>query len=299
MLFTNHEYNCFAKDPAVIEYNGYYYLYYTVYTRQTGCDIGIARSEDGDQFEELEYFPRTQECEKNGVAAPAAIVMDGVLHLFYQTYWNEKLDSICHATSTDGIHFVKDESNPVFAPREPWAKLMDWACGRAIDADICVFNNKLFLYYATRDKDYKRQIVGSAAAELTSGFGSGSFTMFSDLALEPILDWEGDCIEAPATIVKDGRLYMFYGGAYNCKPQQIGCAVSEDGVHFKRLFVEEPFLKCGKEGEWNSCESGHPYVYEAKDGRIWLYYQGTADMGKTWYLSRCELGFRDGIPFFR
>ena len=53
---------------------------------------------------------------------------------------------------------------------------------------------------------------------------------------------------------------MFYAGAYNNAPQQIGVAVSEDGLNWKRL-SEEPFLRNGKPGEWNSSESGHPHLF--------------------------------------
>lgn len=83
---------------------------------------------------------------------------------------------------------------------------------------------------------------------------------------------------------------MFYGGSYNCTPQQIGCAVSSDGINFKRI-SDEPIVPCGKAGEWNSSESGHPYVFEDEDGSVHLFYQGSADMGATWYLSRIPIDF--------
>ena len=57
------------------------------------------------------------------------------------------------------------------------------------------------------------------------------------------------------------------------------------------------FISCGAPDTWNSSESGHPYVFrDPVDGRVHLFYQGSADMGKTWYLSRAEIAFRDGKP---
>ncbi|MCX5759706.1 MAG: hypothetical protein NTU83_14620, partial [Candidatus Hydrogenedentes bacterium] len=53
--------------------------------------------------------------------------------------------------------------------------------------------------------------------------------------LAPELPWERSCIEAPAICRHAGRLFMFYGGGYNNEPQQIGCAVSDDGVRWTRL----------------------------------------------------------------
>lgn len=295
MLYTHKTISDFAKDPAVAEFAGRWFLYHSTWDEKRRLGVGIAVSDDGENFEYLGNLPLTLECEKNGVGAPAAIVWNGKLHLFYQTYGNGKLDSICHAVSDDGVNFEKVGTSPVFAPREPFCEMPEWSCGRAIDADVCVHDGKLILYFATRDRDFKRQIVGAACAELTPNL-DGEFGFFPDIVLEPTLDWERDCIEAPAALGIDGKVFLFYAGSYNCAPQQIGCAVSDDGLHFERLFVEKPLLECGKPGDWNSSESGHPYIYRANDGRIWLYYQGSPDNGKNWYISRREVVFECGMP---
>jgi len=52
---------------------------------------------------------------------------------------------------------------------------------------------------------------------------------------------------------------MFYAGSYNNAPQQIGVATSQDGIKWNRLF-KKLFLRNGKPGEWNHCESGHPAI---------------------------------------
>ncbi len=283
----------FAKDPAVVQYKNKYYLYYSSYfddAKEEKLGIGIAISEDGENWEQVAIFPLTQECERNGVGAPGAIVLNGKVHLFYQTYGNWETDAICHAVSEDGINFVKDETNPIFRPTN------DWCVGRAIDADVVPFCGKLFLYFATRDHEMKIQKIGVAYADIESDFSRKCWNQAATRSiLEPQYLWEGECIEAPATVVKNDCVYMFYGGAYNCAPQQIGVAVSKDGITFTKCF-DKPFLACGKEGEWNSDESGHPYAYVDESGRCWLYYQGTNDMGESWYISRKEIEFKNGIP---
>ena len=155
----------------------------------------------------------------------------------------------------------------------------------------------LYLYFATRDHAFAIQKVGGACAALDSGFGRDAWRQLARQTLvHPEFLWEGACIEAPATLVHNGRLYLFYGGSYNCTPQQIGCAVSDDGIFFQKLFTE-PLLPCGGPQDWNSSESGHPYAFADDDGRCYLFYQGSADMGKTWYLSRKEILFgHAGIP---
>ena len=89
---------------------------------------------------------------------------------------------------------------------------------------------------------------------------------------------------------------MFYGGAYNNGPQQIGCAVSEDGVRWHRV-SHEPLLPNGAPGSWNTCESGHPYIFVDEDGETTLFYQGNNDFGRTWYLSQRKIVWRDGYPY--
>ena len=297
MIFTNTRLGNFAKDPAVVNFGGTYFIYYTVHYRVVGenkIGVGIASSADMEHWADLGEIPMEQDCEKNGIGAPAAIVLDGKVHLFYQTYGNGRLDAICHAVSADGVHFEKNPTNPVFRPAPTWC------CGRAIDADVCIFGGQLLLYFATRDHEMKIQKVGAAAASPDSGFVRDAWReLHIGAVMAPELLWEQQCIEAPAVLVRDEKIYMFYAGAYNCAPQQIGCAVSEDGVRFERLFVE-PLLRHGPAGAWNASESGHPYIFEDNDGRVYLFYQGSPDGGKTWYLSRAEIGFdAAGVPFVK
>ena len=290
MLFTNEALGSFAKDPAVVRFQDRYFLYYSQHYEDGRFGVGIAVSEDLERWSCCGEVPLEQPCELNGIAAPGAIVLDGRVHLFYQTYGNWRSDALCHAVSDDGLHFIKNAENPVFHPTD------DWCAGRAIDADVCVWQGRLLLYFATRDHDMRVQKVGGASAALDSGFGRDAWKPLADQSLlVPELQWEGECIEAPATIVNEGRIYMFYGGSYNCTPQQIGCAVSADGVFFRRV-SNQPLIPCGQPGSWNSSESGHPYAFQDDDGHMYLFYQGSADKGKTWYLSRREFCIENGVP---
>lgn len=246
----------FAKDPAVVRFGGRYLLYFSQppYLPSLkpegagdGWSIGIAQSSDLTHWEKIgEIVPEEgAEYERNGLCAPGVVRRDGQVHLFYQTYGNGARDAICHASSDDGIVFTRSARNPVFRPTG------DWNSGRAIDADVIFHQDRWLLFCATRDPDSRIQMVLGAEAET-----------FPDVwrqlsaegpALRPELDWEQDCIEAPALCERDGRLYLFYAGAYNNAPQQIGCAVSTDaGLTWQRLFVDRPFLPNGAPGDWNS-----------------------------------------------
>jgi beta-1,2-mannobiose phosphorylase / 1,2-beta-oligomannan phosphorylase len=291
----------FAKDPHVVWFNGKYLLYFSVpgYTdtnnRAHGWNIGIAESTD------LKTWRKTGELnadsgavyEIKGVAAPCALVIGNKVHLFYQTYGNGKKDAVCHAWSADGYHFTRNKTNPVFCPDGKWN------CGRAIDAEVILFCGQYYLYYATRDPDFKIQMLGVAVAPGSTNFDRLDWTDLSKDGpiLKPDLPWERDCIEAPSVISRNGELFMFYGGGYNNAPQQIGVAKSRDGLHWERI-SDKPFLANGKPGEWNSSESGHPHIFSNPDGTTWLFYQGNNDNGKTWYISNREVFWENDLPYF-
>ena len=282
----------FAKDPSVKKFKGKYFLYYSVPTQAglQGWEIGIAASSDLVTWKKVGVMHPEQPVESKGFCAPGAVVIGEKIHLFYQSYGNREKDAICHAWSEDGIHFTRDPSNPVFHPHGKWT------CGRAIDAEAIAFGDRLLLFFASRDPSYKIQLVGVAAAPLISDFSRSQWKQLVDgPILKPKLPWEKRCLEAPTVISHEGRLFMFYAGAYNNEPQQIGCAVSRDGVHWKRL-SKTPFMANGKPGTWNSSESGHPGVFQDTDGQTYLFYQGNDDKGESWFLSNVKLGWKKGIP---
>jgi len=269
----------FAKDPDVVKCNGKYLMYYTTgpyndSRPNDGYGVGIAQSRDIINWTKVTDFTRDKD-----------------YHLFYQTYGNGPKDAICHAWSDDGLHFTKNPDNPVFHPAG------DWTCGRAIDADVIEDGDRVLLYVATRDPEMKIQKLAVASAPLHSEFAKKDWTQLCrNSILEPSLDWEKECIEAPTVFKREGLFYMFYAGGYNNQPQQIGVAVSKDGLQWTRL-SKSPLLPCGKKGEWNSSESGHPGVFTDDNGSMVLFFQGNNDNGKTWYLSKMEIRWDGKMPY--
>lgn len=294
----------YAKDPSVVRFGRRYLMYYSIPPRETagqsaakfesGWAIGIAESADLANWRKVGEVLPVQAVERNGIAAPGAIVLGGKVHLFYQTYGNGPRDAINHAVSTDGVHFERDSGNPVFRPEGA-----RWSAGRAIDAEPFVHGNRLLLYYATRDPSMKVQMVGVAAAPLGSAYGPRDWTNLSTAgpALAPELDWERQCIEAPSIVRRGRDLFMFYAGGYNNEPQQIGVATSREGLHWRRL-SRSPLLADGPPGSWNDSESGHPGVFQ--DGkRTVLFFQGNPDRGHTWTIAAVAIGWNRQGPFVK
>jgi predicted GH43/DUF377 family glycosyl hydrolase len=289
----------FSKDPFVIKFEGRYLMYYSIppYKDKSnpvqGWGIGIAESRDLDTWNKIGEIVPEGDYEKKGLCAPGAMVIDGKVNLFYQTYGNGKNDAICHAVSDDGLHFRRNPTNPVFHPTGRWN------CGRAIDAEIFRLDGKYLLYFATRDSAFKIQMQGVAAAPVNTDFSRGQWTQLTDKPiLSPQFPWEGDCIEAASVIKKGEFLYMFYAGAYNNNPQQIGVAKSKDGIKWQRI-SNKPFLENGDPGEWNSSESGHSQIFTDDNGKTYLFFQGNNDNGKTWYISKVEVKWNENGPYLK
>ena len=288
----------FAKDPSVIRVGGRYLMYYSMppaadKNLPRGWAVGIAESTDLVNWKKVGELLPEQECEKNGLVNGRAIILDGRVHLFYNTYGNGKDDALCHATSQDGLRFTRDPTNPILRPTG------DWNSGRAIDCDVFEFQGRLFILFATRDPTMKTQMLAAAAADRKSDFGRAAWKQLGDgPVLKPELPWEKACIEAPSVVRRGDTLYLFYGGGYNNDPQQIGVATSTDGIKWTRL-LREPLLPNGPPGSWNSSESGHPGIFVDADGQTYMFYQGNNDRGRTWFLSWVKIGWKDGKPFIQ
>ena len=209
----------FAKDPTVIRFKGAYYMYFSIPPQEKdggkyGWTTGIAKSDDLVNWQLVTNLLTEQEVTKKGFCAPCARVYDDKVFLFYQSYGNGPKDAICMSVSEDGINFKPHPKNPIFRPHG------DGTNGRAIDADLLRFKDKVFLYAATRDPAGAIQKIvvatADAAPEQLSELEPEDWTQAVDRSiLDPELPWETNCIEAPTTIIRGDKLYMFYAGYNN------------------------------------------------------------------------------------
>ena len=133
----------FSKDPSVVKFNGRYLMYYSLPGKpisnnaMEGWSIGIAESQGCTHVGEL---PPGQAIDKKGLCAPGAIVLDGKVHLFYQTYGTGAKDASCHAWSADGIHFSARSATPSSTPRAsgPWGAPSTPRRSRSTASFICI-----------------------------------------------------------------------------------------------------------------------------------------------------------------
>ena len=291
----------FAKDPTVVRFGGRYLMYYSQKNTSNQWSAGIAESTNLVDWSRVgEFLPGGTGPDKNGLAAPCGRVVNGKVELFYQSYVGSPSDRICHATSTDGLSFTRDPANPIFGPTGYGV----WNNGRAIDADYIEYNGRMILSCATRDTTNTIQEVVVADAPIGTDYSSAVWTMLTPAAatFPPIqTSWEQKCIEGQTMCVRNNKLFMFYGGAYNNAPQQIGVASSTDGANWTRLpsLAGNPFFPDGAAGTWNSSESGHPGIFIDDDDQTYMFYQGNNDGGNTWFLSVLKIGWNGDVPHIK
>lgn len=281
-----------AKDPTVIRHGDRYLMYYSLppIDRATREKRGsypdelnfwtsaIAESRDLVNWKRIGDMDLRDRAGRRllGGAAPCVKKFEGRIYLFYQRYLPSAGNNVLWlATSTDGIRFTDAFDKPVFVPRNSWART------KAIDAEVYRVGDSLMLMYATRDAATgKVQQLGMAKAPYGSDYSAAQWTELTVDApfFLPQEPWEQRCIEAPTVIEEKGVWYLFYAGSYNNARQQIGLALSTDGIHFRRYGYDGLVFPCGCAGTWNSCESGHPGVFRDEDGRIYMFYQGKSKM---------------------
>jgi len=78
-------------------------MYYSIHRPGEGIAAGIAMSDDLEAWTKVGEILPDEDYEGNGLAAPGAIVVDGKVHIFYQTYGNGPRDAICRAAECEEL----------------------------------------------------------------------------------------------------------------------------------------------------------------------------------------------------
>jgi Beta-fructosidases (levanase/invertase) len=125
-------------DAIPFYHNGMYHIFSltppfstTVYPDRLRTTWSHTVSKDLVNWEEIEtalYPGEDKEPDASGVWTGSVIYGEGKYHIFYTGYNINAYfqQTICHATSDDGIKWVKDSKNPVIVPIEELYEIVDW-----------------------------------------------------------------------------------------------------------------------------------------------------------------------------
>jgi beta-lactamase class A len=192
-----------------------------------------------------------------------------------------------YATSSDGIHWQKSESNPVLV-RGPLGSYDE----NMITAPYVLYDGEQFrMWYSAVDFDGDWSINYA-----TSPDGVRWHKYESNPLLTETHDyrWDAVYIAEPCVLFNGSLFEMWYNGASATTETLLGHATSPDGIHWTRFEENRPVLTVAPDGAWDDFSVARAYV--SFDGELYkMWYEG--HNGSTW-----RIGYalsQDGIRWTR
>ena len=195
---------------------------------------------------------------------PSVVFVNGIYHMWYAGFPNSSVCEIGHATSPDGLVWIKDPDNPVLeqGPAGSWDSY--W-----VDTPFIIFENDTFHLWYSGGSGSDLAQIGYATTTNPNG---KNWTKYSG---NPVLSatsgtWDWPRVECPSIATYNDTLYIFYsGGTYD--QHNIGFATSTDKVTWYK--DPNPCLLRGSAGSWDDYDVFASYViYDGNEYKMW--YRG-------------------------
>jgi PKD repeat protein len=236
-----------------------------------------------------------------GVRTGCVLMINNLYHMWYVGDDEPAVNagnSICHATSTDGITWERNLNNPVLDVGVNGTWDDSW-----VEAPSVVFDGSVYhLWYCAADRYTLNQVrIGHA----TSPHPDSSWTKDPN---NPVLTfgvagkWDYDTVEAPNVIFDGSRFHMWYSGGYILE-WRIGYAWSEDGSNWKKYndpsttsnpyIHSDPVLSWGDPGAFDDVLVSHCSVI----------LDTVIDSLKMWYtagdtINSCQVGYATALIIY-
>ena len=209
--------------PVVIMHGGVYRMWYTGQARGKSW-IGYATSEDGKSWKRESDKPvlsADKPWEKVAVMCPQVLFDEqaGLYRMWYSGGEQYEPDAIGHATSKDGLTWVKHEGNPVFKPESglAWEKDRVTACQVIRQSE-----GYLMFYIGFRDRDHAQ--IGVARSK--DGITGWRRHPANPIIRPGVGKWDQDAVYKPYAIF-DGRKWLLWYNGRRGGSEQIGLATHE------------------------------------------------------------------------
>ena len=181
-----------------------------------GIQIGYAWSLDGLAWNFLESPVMTTGEEGSWdeleVLEPNVVHHEGTYHMWYAS-----MGKIGHATSADGVHWQKDESNPVIGPGEPGT----YTCNGVFAGPVIIRNDTAHMFFSGTD-NFGKDCTGHASSTDLASW---------DIHPEMILSgdpggWDDACVMFSTILCIDGQYRAYYIGAQYTNGKYFSLGVS-------------------------------------------------------------------------
>lgn len=223
-----------ANGSAVVFQNKVYYFYQGVDADTKTSAIGLAISNDAEEFKERMNNPVLQpgegiEWDCNGVADPYVINFNGKLYMYYLGQNEKGIQRLGVAASEDGVNWVKYANNPI----------MDVGVNGAFDENglgepSVVYHAPYFYMLYTGRSNVEQRNIGVAVSLDGVTWKKMNYQGIVDLSENT---WNNQVV-CDTTLLEnnEGGYYVWYGGGNVPSPDQnlngkIGLfEISLDGV---------------------------------------------------------------------
>ena len=260
-----------AADPAVIRYDGNYYLYPTLDGK--GYDVFVSK--------DLVHWEQKPKCftdPRGGAWAPDVFHDEkggGKFYLYYTLNRKGGGKQIGVAIADGPLGPFKDRGN-----------LADGAIDAHLFRDD---DGALYLYYVEIEGGFKIKVQPMSDPLTRKGEPK--------VVIQPALPWEkhGEVTEGPWMLKHKGLYYLMYSGSgANGPDYAIGYATSKSPLGPFEKFPGNPIVHRGA----GIFGPGHHCVIAGPNGKLWMIYHQKQDDGVNWkrFLAIDPLWFdEDGV----
>ena len=208
--------------------------------------------------------------DEGRVIFPTVLMRDNVFHMWYigQPAGSDNLESkVGHATSTDGIYWVKDSQNPLLDKGSVGSPDAGYLLGLSAIHDDSLYH---MWYGANNDvDDYLYTCHATSQDGITWSKDPENPVLTGDAWDNPI------CIPGPV-LFNGSAFQMWYIGSEEGSTRKAGYATSADGTVWVKP-SDSPVLTGGQPGEWDEEAVAKGIFYDSINQKYMMWYSAGPD----------------------
>jgi predicted GH43/DUF377 family glycosyl hydrolase len=209
-----------VSHANVVRVENEYRMYYTGLDQSGGASIALATSTDGIHWTRYSGNPILVNSlgtwESVHVSWPN-VYFNGTIYFMFYAGYNGSYSQTGLATSTDGLHWTKNTSNPILQRGNSTA----WDANGAIVSSMAVVGTRFYLFY---EGGYSPTSVGFATS--TDGINWTKYGGNPVFSTGPTGGWDGSQVYRGSVMVKNNVFNYWYSGYSSSYLWQIGFATS-------------------------------------------------------------------------
>lgn len=231
--------------------------------------IGYTESKDGIHWSEPQIVFTPAGNWEGIVNRISVLVKDGKYHMWYtgQIIKGQIGSKIGYATSPDGIHWTRVQSDPVLVPQKPW-EYIAVMCPHVLWDE----SEKVFKMWYSAGEQNEPDALGYATSP--DGVHWTKYAQNPIFTANKNIKWQQVKVTGAQVFPYKNMYYMFFIGFETESLARIGIARSLDGVSNWELLPTNPIIGPDA-GKWDASACYKPFAIYDKDEDLWrLWYNG-------------------------